>query len=40
MGKTIYRICLITCLFLAITAGVLLYHQYERQEVETQWLLV
>lgn len=40
MGKTIYRICLIACLFLAITAGILLYHQYVQQEDETQWLLV
>jgi hypothetical protein len=40
MNKTIYRICIIVCLFLAITAGILLYRNQNRQEVETQWLLV
>lgn len=41
MAKTIYRICLIVCLAIAITAGLFLYDRYQQeQEREEEWLLV
>ena len=41
MAKTIYRICLIVCLAIAIMAGLFLYDRYQQdQEREEEWLLV
>ena len=41
MAKTIYRICLIVCLAIAIAAGLFLYDRHQReQEREEEWLLV
>ena len=40
MRTTIYRICLLICLVVAVTAGVLLYQEYTNREEQTQWLLV
>lgn len=41
MAKTIYRICLIVCLAIAIAAGLFLYDRYQQeQQREEEWLLV
>ena len=41
MAKTIYRICLIVCLAIAIMAGLFLYDRYQQeQQREEEWLLV
>lgn len=40
MGKAIYRLCLIGCLIVAITIGVMLYENYVNREEQEQWLLV
>lgn len=41
MTKTIYRICLIVCLAIAIGAGLFLYEkQQEKQEDQREWTLV
>ena len=32
MAKTIYRICLIVCLAIAITAGLFLYDRYQQEQ--------
>lgn len=40
MGKAIYRLCLIGCLIVAITIGVMLYENYVNREEQELWLLV
>ena len=40
MGKVVYRLCLIGCLLVAITIGVMLYDDYMNREEQEQWLLV
>ena len=40
MGKAVYRLCLIGCLLVAITIGVMLYNSYVDREAQAQWLLV
>ncbi|MDD6193408.1 MAG: hypothetical protein PUB19_00755 [Lachnospiraceae bacterium] len=40
MGKAVYRLCLIGCLLVAITIGVMLYDDYMNREEQEQWLLV
>ena len=40
MAKTIYRICLIVCLAIAIMAGLFFYDRYQQeQEREEEWLV-
>lgn len=41
MAKTIYRICLIVCLAIAIGAGLFFYErQKEKKEEQQEWTLV
>ena len=41
MAKTIYRICLIVCLAIAIGAGLFLFDRYqEEQKEDEEWTLV
>lgn len=41
MAKTIYRICLIVCLAIAIGAGLFFYErQKEKREEQQEWTLV
>ena len=41
MAKTIYRICLIVCLAIAIGAGLFFYERQQREKEEQQeWTLV
>ena len=40
MGKAMYRLCLVACLLVAISIGVMLYENYVDREEQEQWLLV
>lgn len=40
MSKTVYRLCLLLVLVLAIAAGVMMYEELSHEEVRQEWLLV